>query len=288
MATSLPSTPKPAQAAAPFSVESGTPGKWRHPHLNEIVRRQNAATFSDKNLRKVIWNGGALILTWVFGNGLKARSVCETTNSATHELTLSLSSSRPIFDNNSTYSEFTLLLVQLFFAANVLIALYPLFRPKDDLSDIPLTPTQRALLGLDPTATPPGTPGTTYVTPPRYRVSTSRKGSPASQSGSPLSATPTFSERRGSSSTPFSPITSPLFHKAVANGGRETGRRQSFGSSSTFGRSTGSFGESTMSTMSSIGPSTPSPLSGKRTSLGLSNKWLYERSRRLSASNGSL
>lgn len=166
------------------------------------------------------------------------------------------------------------------------MALYPLFRPTDDLSDIPLTPTQRALLGLDPTATPPATPGTTYVTPPRYRMSTSRKASPASQSGSPLSNTPTFSDRRVSSgpSAPFSPATSPLFHKAVANGGRDTGRRQSFGSSSPLGRSN-SFGESTMSSM---GPSTPSPLSGKRTSLGMSNKWLYERSRRLSASNGTL
>lgn len=181
------------------------------------------------------------------------------------------------------------MLIQLFFTANILLALYPLFRPTDNLSDIPLTPTQRALLGLDPTATPPLTPGTTYVTPPRYRVSTSRKGSPASQSGSPLSATPTFSERRVSSGTPFSPASSPLFHKAVANGGRDTGRRPSFGSSSSLGRSNSfsnslgnSFGES------SLGPSTPSPLAGKRTSLSVSNKWLYERTRRLSASNGSM
>jgi nucleoporin POM34 len=35
-------------------------------------------------------------------------------------------------------------------------------------------------------------------------------------------------------------------------------------------------------------PSTPSPVTGKKGTLGLSNKWLYERSRRLSASNGSL
>lgn len=173
------------------------------------------------------------------------------------------------------------MLLQVFFLFNVLLALYPLYRPKDDLSDIPLTPTQRALLGLDPTATPPPTPGTTYVTPPRYRLSTSRKASPASRQTSPLSATPTFSERRASSGTPFSPAPSPLLHKAVSNGGRDTGRRQSFGSSSPLARSN-SFGES------SIGPSTPSPLSSKRTSLGVSNKWLYERSRRLSASNGTL
>ncbi|KAJ5637152.1 Nuclear pore complex component [Penicillium lividum] len=235
--SALPSTPKATPTAAP-------PPR---------VRRQNAATFGDKNLRRVIWNGGAMVMTWVFGNSLK-------------------SNSRFIFGPNSVYPEVSLLLVQLFFVINILMALYPLFRPVDDLSDIPLTPTQRALLGLDPTATPPLTPGTTYVTPPRYRVSTSRKGSPASQSGSPLSAT-SFSERRVSSGTPFSPASSPLFHKAVANGGRDTGRRPSFGSSSSLGRSN-SFGESSLgaslgaSFSSSLGPSTPSPLMGKRTSLG--------------------
>lgn len=35
-------------------------------------------------------------------------------------------------------------------------------------------------------------------------------------------------------------------------------------------------------------PATPSPIGGKRVNTGLSNKWLYERSRRLSTSNGAL
>lgn len=192
-----------------------------------------------------------------------------------------LHSAHHLFQNNPVYHELSLVLLQVFFIFNILLALYPLYRPKDDLSDIPLTPTQRALLGLDPTATPPPTPGTNYVTPPRYRMSTSRRASPASRQTSPFSATPTFSERRVSSGAPFSPASSPLFHKAVGNGGRDSGRRQSFGSSSPLARSN-SFGEA------SIGPSTPSPLASKRTSLGVSNKWLYERSRRLSASNGAL
>lgn len=54
--------------------------------------------------------------------------------------------------------------------------------------DIPLTPGQRALLGLDPNATPPLTPGQQYVTPPRYQRS--RGGTPVSARrslpGSPL------------------------------------------------------------------------------------------------------
>ena len=188
-------------------------------------------------------------------------------------------SSRKIFDAGDAFRDFSMLLCQLFLFVNILMALSPLFRPKDNLSDIPLTPTQRSLLGLDPSATPPATPGTTFATPPRYRLSTSRKPSPASRQSSPMSANASFSDRRPSAGTPYSPVSSPLLYKAVSNGGMDSGRRQSFGSSS-FGAS--SFGES------SLGPSTPSPLAGKRASLGVKNKWLYERSRRLSASNGAL
>lgn len=205
-------------------------------------------------------------------------------------------SSRQILDNNHVYHEISLFLFQIFFILNIGLALYPLFRPNDDLSDIPLTPTQRSLLGLDPGASQPATPGTTFVTPPRYRLSTSRKASPASRQGSPSSTSgnPSFSGRRSSIGTPFSPVSSPLLYKAVSNGGnsnRESVQRQSFGSQS-FGSTSpltrsNSFGESTLS-MGSLGPGTPSPLAGKRPNLGVKNKWLYERSRRLSASGGTM
>lgn len=73
MATqSAPSTPKATLAALSPSEGSGTPGKWRHPQLSEIVRRQNAATFSDKDVKRLVWNGGALLMSWVFGNSLKS------------------------------------------------------------------------------------------------------------------------------------------------------------------------------------------------------------------------
>ncbi|KAF9250573.1 hypothetical protein LCP9604111_3475 [Penicillium roqueforti] len=259
----LPSTPKATPPLPPPTPEGTlTPGKWRHPQLEEIVRRQNAATFDQKNVKKLVWNGAALILSWTFGSTFKSYL-------------------RQILDTNHIYQEIPLLILQLFFVFNVIVALSPLFRPTDDLSDIPLTPTQRSLLGLDPAATPPATPGTVFVTPPRYRLS-SRKASPASRQPSPISANASFSERRSSISTPFSPVSSPLLYKAMSNGGRESIQRQSFGSSSPLTRSN-SFGESTMS----MGPGTPSPLMGKRGSLGVKNKWLYERSRRLSASGGA-
>ncbi|KAL2830668.1 nuclear pore complex component-domain-containing protein [Aspergillus pseudoustus] len=262
----LPSTPKPASplAPAPPSGESRTPGKWRHPQLNEIVRRQQAGTFGDDNVRRLISNGFMLLASWVFGSVFK--SIFHWIQRQT---------------DIPTYSDLLLLTVQLLLAFNILAALYPLFRPKDDISDIPLTPTQRALLGLDPSATSSPAPATSYMTPPKYRVSGSRAGSPASLPGSPLSTGASASSRQFSSTTPFSPSPSPLLHKMVANGGRDNGRRPSFGSSSPLGRSS-SFKESI------IMPSTPSPVTGKKGSLGVSNKWLYERSRRLSASNGSL
>lgn len=68
----LPSTPRPGSTPIPTPDESRTPGKWRHPYLNEIVRRQNAATFGDRNVRRLIWNGAALLATWFFGGTFKS------------------------------------------------------------------------------------------------------------------------------------------------------------------------------------------------------------------------
>lgn len=69
---SPPSTPKLASVATPTPDESQTPGKWRHPHLSEIVRRQNAATFGDRDMKKLLWNGPALATSWVLGDSLSA------------------------------------------------------------------------------------------------------------------------------------------------------------------------------------------------------------------------
>lgn len=265
---SLPSTPRPASTPIPTPDESRTPGKWRHPQLNEIVRRQNAATFGDRSVKRLVWNGMALIAFWVFGNAFK-----------------SYTSWLPVFRDNPSYPDLALLGLQLFFVLNIFVALYPLFRPKDELADIPLTPTQRSLLGLNPSTSNSATPGSHYVTPPRYRVSSSHTGSPVGRSASPLSAN--LSSQRTVSGPSFSPTSSPLLYKAVSNGSKESTRRPSFGSSygspaSPLARSTSSFKES------SFGPATPSPIGGKRVNVGLSNKWLYERSRRLSTSNGGL
>ena len=170
------------------------------------------------------------------------------------------------------YATYLHSLIQIILILNITIALWPLVRRKDDLSDIPLTPAQRRLLGLPPSETPP-TAGSQYITPPRYpRSSTPQSGSPGSAySPSPLSgkSSPTPGTPRGS---PFSPNASPLLSRAIG-GGLAAAKRSSFGSPSPLGpgMSKGNWFD---------GPSTPSPSAGKGPSVTLNNKWLWEKGRR--------
>lgn len=170
------------------------------------------------------------------------------------------------------YQIYPYLLVRLYFLVNLILAFRPLYTPKDEINDIPLTPSQRALLGLKPTNTP-YTPGGAYITPPRYsrsvtpRSSASRAGSQSPYSGSPLTRGRSDSMdrsigagSRGGSGSPFGGG-SPLIQKALSG---STSRRLSFDSGSN----------------SSGLPSAPTPAVGTgRASVGLNNKWLYERGR---------
>lgn len=146
---------------------------------------------------------------------------------------------------------------------NLATALSPLIKGKDDLSDIPLTPTQRALLGLGP-ASQPATPGSHYITPPRY----SRSPTPRSRSasGSPFSDSPLSGY--GNVATGASPSASPLFQKAM---GRER-RRPSLGTPSPLALN-GPAGQSTGSLLSSLSKPTPR----KDVSVSLPSRWVYER-----------
>lgn len=58
MSTPVKSTP----VKAPPAVDS--PGTWRHPRLNEITRRRNATTFSEKNVRQIAYNIATLLALW--------------------------------------------------------------------------------------------------------------------------------------------------------------------------------------------------------------------------------
>lgn len=68
MAAALPpSTPK-----ASLSVDTQSPGKWQHPRLREIVRRQNATTFDNRNMQRILVNGSAFIVTMIMANIMRS------------------------------------------------------------------------------------------------------------------------------------------------------------------------------------------------------------------------
>lgn len=182
------------------------------------------------------------------------------------------------FEPVTTPVVFLLYLLGLY---NMTIALLPLIRNKDEITDIPLTPAQRALLGLNPNATPPLAPGTQYTTPPRYPPSpTPRHVSPITSSpnglGSPISRSPSFGRERSAS-----PSASPLWQKTVSRG-QVLARKSSSGTPSPLGPGIG------MRDVSSVlgTPNTPSPTAGRGATVGLNNKWLYQKGRASSGSGG--
>jgi nucleoporin POM34 len=280
---STPSTPA-AQSAQPYTPN----GSWKHPKFDEIARRQYATTFDERNVRAIVANAGLLFLS-VYGNTVTS-NVKLLEYAAYVSILLdsrgclsNMASRTPINSvvNAVPYSFVAVLLVRLLFAFNIISAFLPLFRRyyPDDIADIPLTPSQRASMGLKAGAVSQ-TPGSAYaspnyVTPPRYQRSTPRRSSSFGQdhgSQSPLSGSPRGSFGMSTSNSPFSPNTntgSPLFQKAL-NGSAT--KRLSYGGGSPMSSSL--FGDS----LSSAAPGTPTPSTGKA-SVGLNNKWLYEKRR---------
>ncbi|KAM0257442.1 hypothetical protein ACHAQJ_004388 [Trichoderma viride] len=256
------------QVAAATAADS--PGTWRHPRLHEITRRRDATNFSEKNVRRIIYNIVALLAMWSL------------------QLLAKFKVDAQMFPKSfRLYFGWAWFLTQLVPFIQIGIACLPLVRPKDELSDIPLTATQRKLLGLDPAAIQP-TPDARFSTPPRYSRTPSiagSVGSRASYNGSPLEGRGSpvsipLSQSFGGSISQFSPIGSPLLQSVNSM----SHRRSSFGSPGSFGGSfSGSFGASTSSNIFPD-PTSPSPSGGKRTSIGLNNKWLYEKGRRPSGS----
>ncbi|MCJ1247949.1 hypothetical protein MMC30_005164 [Trapelia coarctata] len=274
--SSAPGTPAPQ---TPLAAVPPSPGTWRHPKFDEIARRQQASTFNDRNITKILWNTGTLIAT------------CSSV--------IPLSVPETITNYLGPYPFLTLhilwnYIIPLVFLYNIFTAFSPLILHKDEFTDIPLTPSQRSLLGLDPDATPPATPGTTYITPPRYpRSATPTRGTPGSRSssaaGSPVSrkGSPIGTTGGQGSGEGYSPAGSPLWQKAV--GSRES-RRHSYGLSSPLGMGgagTGGPGKDLFGKDMSVYsvPSTPSPTGGRgAASVPLNSRWLYERGRSLSGS----
>jgi len=191
-------------------------------------------------------------------------------------LTIHLANSTPLaivslFNSLDPYAHYTLLACRLFLVFNIVMACSPLFRAKDDIEDIPLTPSQRALLGLKPSSAPL-TPGQQYITPPRYARSSTplsnasaqkmADSSPSARPASPSSIDRSpFGQSKGLSGSPYS--NSPLVQKAL--GGASANRRLSYGSSPL--------------DVTGAMPASTTGLSVGKATVGLNSKWLYERGR---------
>ncbi|CAN8095850.1 unnamed protein product [Discula destructiva] len=241
-----------------------SPGNWQHPRIDEITRRQNATVFASDNVKTILYNFAALFIL-----ALIQRVNADFGPKALHGAEAKL------------YVSWAFYACYMLPFWNIGMACLPLLRKKDDMSDIPLTAAQRQLLGL-PQSSKPEAPNTVYSTPPRYARTPSIAGSTGkvSPSGSPLSASGGSLTASVLNGSPYTPVASPLLHKSVGYSGR---RSFSQGSGSPFSASTANIlGASFNSSVFSEPPATPSPPGGKRISVGLNNKWLYERSRRSS------
>ncbi|MCJ1352437.1 MAG: hypothetical protein MMC33_002421 [Icmadophila ericetorum] len=287
----LPSTPKAQTAPSPLVTPS--PGTWRHPQFDEIAQRQNVMTFDQARISKLIWNFGALMLAGYTYYGMNPSG-----NIYDFLVSIFGQSSAQSIASPSQYTIFTFVLVIIYnLTSNLGPYLWSKYWKQDYLSDIPLTPSQRSLLGLDPNIKGPSTPGTQYITPPRYPRSVTPRGSvsgtptsnrSASYSGSRLlrqdsRPSPSFRGERPSSAdnTPFStPTAGQRWQKKIWEP-RDTSRRHSFGTPSLLGQSiAGGVNGIKRLDVSLLGdPSTPSPPPGRGASVGLNNKWLYERGR---------
>ena len=266
-----PSTPTEKTGLSAATTPASTPGTWKHPRMDEIAARQSASTFTDRNVNIIAWNAAILLISFVVKHMTRQLYVLLLIL-----LTPILTRHRipSLFENLtsllSPYGSYVVMACRLILLYNIAYAFSPLVRQKDDLSDIPLTPTQRKLLGLPPSSTP-DTPGSNYVTPPRFPRSTPRSSERATV-GSSLSAR--SSPRGGSpSGSPYSPVPSPLLHKAVSS---NASRRLSFGTPSPLSSSRVA---SDSSLDQSKLPSTPTPTSGSRASVQINNRWIFERGR---------
>ncbi|ATY61403.1 nuclear pore complex [Cordyceps militaris] len=280
MSTPTRSTPvKPSPASA-----TDSPGTWRHPRLNEITRRREATTFSEKNIRRIAYNTLALLSLWAIRAVVKLyispQRYANPPSNRVETTSTDRCPKRSFSPAARLYMSWAWTVIQIVPLAQIALACTPLLRARDEMTDIPLTAAQRKLLGLAPaTASPVAAAATAdlvFSTPPRYSRTPSMAGSVGSRGsyGSPLSGRGGSPFQNSTTGSPFSPpVDSPLLPKSgnALFGGNN--RRSSSGSPFSASTSLNLLGD----------PASPSP-AGKRTSVGLNSKWLYEKGRRSSGS----
>lgn len=66
-------TVTPVKQLAEPKVSTDSPGTWRHPRIDEITRRRNATTFSDRNVRQIAVGGAYIAYIWALRALLKTK-----------------------------------------------------------------------------------------------------------------------------------------------------------------------------------------------------------------------
>ncbi|TGJ79369.1 hypothetical protein E0Z10_g9388 [Xylaria hypoxylon] len=140
------STPTKAPFKPSATPITESPGTWRHPHHREITKRKEASILTEKNIRRIIINFLLLVILIFLQSYVKKLLPPKRLD--------------PQVWTYFKYTYYTLLAVPFF---NICLNFWPLFRAKDEVSDIPLTPGQRRLLGLPQSSAPP-TPGSVEQT----------------------------------------------------------------------------------------------------------------------------
>lgn len=215
----------------PATPNVSSPGRFQHPRMKEIAQRRSATEFTSKNVQTAVLNAFVLFVT--FATSKYVHDVVDPVIKQTQLDAVGVSTFR------------ILLVVRLLLLSNLCLCFRPLLpyiKKTDAVEDIPLTPSQRALLGLPRSRS--NTPGSeqvgNYITPPRYHKSSPSTFANAAQSGgsgrsisanysaSPLSTSrfavgfsPTPQQAsatpgRRLSGSPFSP-SSPLYNKTLVN-----------------------------------------------------------------------
>ncbi|EXJ93987.1 hypothetical protein A1O1_02380 [Capronia coronata CBS 617.96] len=296
-----PSKSTPTKTLPP-STYSPSPGRFRHPRTTEILARSSSSALTETNIKGALTNAAVLLFSFMFSDAYYS------------SITPLLKSSG--VSDASQLSSTALLLIRAVLCANLVLLLrpaIPYIAKKDEISDIPLTPSQRSLLGLPPTPGSAGSAGS-YITPPRYRRSSgSFSGTPSSVQNNPsgdrrsisasyssstlspsrhavaFSTTPSQSVRRTASGSPFSPspAASPLFHKAVNQASQISDADFGVTARSSLGASTGSGLARSQSLRErprreSLEPSSPTPgTRSPQVAPGLNYKWLYDKGMKL-------
>jgi len=264
-------------ATKPEATES--PGTWRHPRLGEITRRQQASTFTEKNMRHIVINLSVLVVLFVI-RSFVIKALPSKRSAPQLVVPIFIVYAEMLIDtwdrrlwDYVNFGTYALVALPLY---NIAVNVWPLVRAKDDLSDVALTPGQRKLLGLPPSSAPP-TPGSVYSTPPRYSRTPSASGSPASRRSFSSSPTSNHSPSIPGTPTPAGNsaggLLSPgnqLLQKAMLGA-----RRSSLGS---LGSPSPKGGISTGASIFGNGSESPSPSpAGKRSSVALNSKWRYDK-----------